>query len=60
MLPILEQALAEATHNAEKAPRRSEESELANRDLIRRLLALPPEKRTNFLRKRVGICQSCL
>lgn len=36
------------------------ESDLALRDQIRRLLALPPERRTNFLRKRVGICMSCL
>ena len=36
------------------------ESDLAERDLIRRLLALPPEKRTNFLRKRIGIRISCL
>jgi hypothetical protein len=36
------------------------ESELALRDQIRRLLALPPEKRTNFLRKRVGIRASCI
>ena len=36
------------------------ESDLAERDLIRRLLALPPEKRTHFLRKRVGIRMSCL
>jgi hypothetical protein len=33
---------------------------LAERDLIRRLMDLPMEKRTNFLRKRVGICQTCL
>jgi hypothetical protein len=36
------------------------ESDLALRDQIRRLLALPPEKRTHFLRKRVGIRMSCL
>jgi len=30
------------------------ESDRALVDLIRRQLALPPEKRTNFLRKRVG------
>ena len=36
------------------------ESELAERDLIRRLMDLPMEKRTHFLRKRVGICQTCL
>jgi hypothetical protein len=36
------------------------ESDLALRDQIRKLLALPPEKRTNFLRKKVGIRMSCL
>ena len=36
------------------------ESDLAVRDQIRRLLALPMEKRTHFLRKRVGIRMSCL
>lgn len=36
------------------------ETDLAERELIRRLLALPPEKRTHFLRKRVGIRMSCL
>ncbi len=36
------------------------ESDLALRDQIRKLLALPPEKRTDFLRKKVGIRMSCL
>ncbi len=35
-------------------------NEQAVREMIRRLLALPMEKRTNFLRKRVGISSSCL
>jgi hypothetical protein len=36
------------------------ESELALRDQIRRLLALPPERRCNFLRKRIAYRISCL
>jgi hypothetical protein len=36
------------------------ESELAERDQIRRWQALPIEKRTNFLRKRVGLRASCI
>jgi hypothetical protein len=36
------------------------ESELADLDMIRRWQALPPERRTNFLRKRIGIRSSCL
>jgi hypothetical protein len=36
------------------------ESELALIDMIRRWQALPIDRRTNFLRKRVGICASCL
>ena len=36
------------------------ENERAVRDMIRRRLALPPERRTNFLRKRVGIGRTAL
>ena len=36
------------------------ESERALIEQIRRLLALPMEKRTNFLRKRIGYNASCL
>jgi hypothetical protein len=36
------------------------ESERALRAQIRRLLRLPPEKRTHFLRKRIALRASCL
>ena len=36
------------------------ESEFADRDMIRRWQALPPEKRTHFLRVRIGLVGSCL
>jgi hypothetical protein len=36
------------------------ESDLALRDQIRRWQALPPDRRTNFLRKRIAYCVSCL
>jgi len=36
------------------------ESDAALRDQIRRLLALPIERRTHFLRKRIGFRMSCL
>ena len=44
----------------EKLAAPKQESELALRDQIRRLLTLPPEKRTNLLRKRIGPGMSCL
>jgi hypothetical protein len=36
------------------------ESEQADLEMIRRWQALPPERRTNFLRKRIGLRASCL
>ncbi len=36
------------------------ESDRALRDLIRRRLALPPEKRLNCLRKKIGLRATCL
>lgn len=36
------------------------ESDRALREQIRRLLAKPPNERTNFLRKRIGFRASCL
>ena len=36
------------------------ESDRALRDQIRRLLELPPDKRTHFLRKKLGLQCSCL
>ena len=36
------------------------ESDLALRDMTRRLLAKPPGQRTHFLRKKVGFRASCL
>jgi hypothetical protein len=38
----------------------TKESDLALRDQIQRLLALPPERRTHFLRKRIGLRMSCI
>ena len=36
------------------------ESDLALRDLMRRRIAAPLPERMNFLRKRIGICQTAL
>jgi hypothetical protein len=57
---MLREHLPERITRKEKLDALKRESDLADRALIRRLLALRPEQRTNFLRKRVGICSSCL
>jgi len=44
----------------EKLDALRKESDLAQRDQIRRWQALPPERRTHFLRKRLGYGVSCL
>jgi len=48
------------TSRKDKLEALKRESELALRDQIRRLLRQPPDKRTHFLRKRIGIQGSCL
>jgi hypothetical protein len=45
---------------AEKLEALKPESDLALRDQLRRLLAKPPEERSHFLRRRIGIGASCL
>jgi len=61
MLPVQEMRLAKprVTRKARLAALKKE-TERAEIDQIRRLLALPPEKRTHFLRKRIGYRMSCL
>jgi hypothetical protein len=44
----------------EKLEALKKESELVSRDQIRRWQALPPERRTHFLRKRLEYRVSCL
>lgn len=36
------------------------QSDWLEKEMIRRRVAAPIERRMNFLRKRVGICSSCL
>ena len=44
----------------EKLAALKKESELVLIDQIRRLQALPADRRTNFLRRRIGFRMSCL
>ena len=48
------------TSRKDKLEALKRESELVLRDQIRRLLRQAPDKRTHFLRKRIGIQESCL
>jgi hypothetical protein len=60
VMEILERALEETPRTTHKAGRSRAESERALRDMIRRWQALPPSRRTNFLRKRIGPGRSVL
>lgn len=56
-LEILEKALEATEAHPKTTPRGARtESERALRDMIRRWQALPPARRTNFLRKRIAWC----
>jgi hypothetical protein len=62
VLGILEKALERSRGSPERQGWQlsNEKVDPALRDQVRKLLALPPEKRTNFLRKKIGIRMSCL
>ena len=60
MLEILEAAFEETARPGERLDAVARESRRNLIDQIRRWQALPPERRTNFLRKRVGIRRSAL
>jgi hypothetical protein len=47
-------------HSIDATGRYQEESELADRDMIRRWQTKPPEQRTDFLRVRISIRSSSL
>ena len=53
--PVKKRSSRKARRDALRA-----ESERALVDMIRRWQSLPPGRRTNFLRKRVGICRTAL
>jgi hypothetical protein len=44
----------------QKPPSLKKQFEIMRNAMIDSWLALPPERRTNFLRKRIGICSSAL
>ena len=61
VLGLLEATLDEKEKNAKgKLDALRVAAERAQREQIRRWLRLPPDRRTHFLRKRIGIQASCL
>jgi hypothetical protein len=61
MLEILEKRLKRSRPTRkERLAQLKTQSEWLENDMIRRRVAAPLERRMNFLRRRVGICRTCL
>ena len=60
IMPTLEDALTPPSRPHAKRPNLKEQFEIIRIAMFDSWLALPPERRTNFLRKRIGICSSAL
>jgi hypothetical protein len=60
VLGLLEATLKKRRTRSEKLDALRVATERAQREQIRRWLRLPPDRRTHFLRKRIGIQASCL
>ena len=61
VLEILEKTLEPASPKCkERLGQLKVQSEWLENDMIRRRVAVPIERRMNFLRRRIGICRTCL